>query len=219
MPDAPNHLPADLPPLERLALAWAPPAARPASAALLALDRRLAAILRHRREPLLAQMRLAWWRDRLGEGAEAWPRGDAGLDALRPWRDPAGLIPLVDGWEALLCERLDASAIAEFAEGRAQGCAVLAAQLDERAAAAAAQAAGRVWALADLAANLSDPAERDAVLAQARAAGAAPRLPRALRPLAVLAGLGARAVRRGGGPLLAGRGAAAAALRIGLVGR
>ena len=38
-------------------------------------------------------------------------------------------------------------------------------------------------------------------------------------PLAVLAGLGRRALRRGGGPLLDGRAAALLALRLGMFGR
>jgi hypothetical protein len=36
-----------------------------ATLALLALDARLAAILRGRREPIAAQLRLAWWREML----------------------------------------------------------------------------------------------------------------------------------------------------------
>jgi len=203
----------------QLALAWAPVRARPATAALLALDQRLATILRQKREPLLAQMRLAWWRDRLGEPPESWPRGDAVLDALRGWREPAALVALVDGWEVLLGDTLDLAAIGAFADGRARGFTALAGELGEGAAAEAARAAGRLWALADLVANISDPAEREAVLALARTDGSPPHLPRALRPLAVLAGLARRAAERGGEPLLAGRGSAMAALRIGLAGR
>ncbi len=206
----------ELPELARLALAWAPPRARPATAALLALDSRLATLLRQMREPLLGQMRLAWWRDRLGESPERWPRGDPVLDALRHWPDPPALVPLVDGWEALLGEGLDAEV---FAHGRGQGFATLARTLGEALAADAALAAGRIWALADLAANLSAPAERAAVLALGAAAGPPPRLPKSLRALAVLAGLGWRSLASGGGPLLAGRGSAIAALRIGALGR
>jgi phytoene synthase len=76
-----------------------------------------------------------------------------------------------------------------------------------------------VWALADLAANLSDAGERQLVLDQARKLPSAPVLPRALRALAVLAGLGATALENGGAPLLAGPRSALLALRIGLAGR
>jgi len=209
----------ELPEAARLALAWSPPRARPATAALLALDQRLAGILRQVREPMLGQMRLAWWRDRLGEPPASWPRGDVVLDALRTWRDPRSLARLVDGWEVLLGDVLDETAAAAFAQGRASGFAALAVELGEAPAAGQALAAGRIWALADLAANLSNRAEREAVLALAAGEPPLPRLPRALRGLAVLAGLGERALAQGGAPLLTGRGSAIAALRIGFAGR
>ena len=214
-----DDLAAELPPLSRLALAYAPRHARHAHGALLALDARLASILRQKREPLLTQMRLAWWRDTLGEPPSGWPRGDPQLDAFRSWRDPAEIAALVDGWEVMLGERLDAPAIKQFAEGRERAFAALARQLDRPAGAAVAGQAARVWALADLAANLSDPGEKQAVLAIAREHGAPPGLPRVLRPLAVLAGLGHVALARGGTPLLARPADMLTALRIGMLGR
>ena len=51
-----------LAPMHRLALAYAPAEARPAWAGLLALDARLAGVVRAAREPVLGQLRLAWWR-------------------------------------------------------------------------------------------------------------------------------------------------------------
>jgi phytoene synthase len=203
----------------RLAIAWTPAAARARMSPLLALDHRLGTILRNKREPLLAQMRLAWWRDRLAEAPESWPRGDLVLDALRLWREPGALAGLVDGWEALLGDHLDEVAISTFADARGRGFAALARELGENGATQQAMVAGRLWALADLAANISDPAERAAVLAHASADAPPPPLPRALRGLAVLAGLARRSLARGGTPLMAGRGSALAALRIGLVGR
>jgi phytoene synthase len=214
-----DALAGELTDVTEVALAWAPPRARAATAALLALDQRLGAILRHKREPVLAQIRLAWWRDRLGEPSDSWPRGDAVVDALRVWREPAALASLVDGWESLLDETLDAAAIGAFADGRARSFAALAGELGEGAASEAALRAGRLWALADLAGSLSDAGERQAVLALAQVAEPPPRLPRSLRPLAVLAGLARHAVEQGGAPLLAGRGSAIVAMRIGLAGR
>lgn len=202
-----------------LALAWTPLHARPATAALLMLDQRLAGILRQKREPMLAQIRLAWWRDRLGEPVDRWPRGDMALDALRAWRQPEPLSAVVDGWEVLLGEEFGEHAINAFAQGRARGFAALAHELGQGDSAAAALEAGRLWALADLAPNLASDDERAAVLAAARTIGPPPRLPRSLKTVAVLSGLGWRSVQRGGQPLLAGRLTAMAALRIGLFGR
>ena len=54
-----------LTPLHRLALAYAPAASRGAWLGFLALDMRLAAIVRAAREPMIGQIKLAWWRERL----------------------------------------------------------------------------------------------------------------------------------------------------------
>lgn len=207
----------DLPELSQLAVAYAPPAAKQRTATMLALDERLATILRKKREPMLAQLRLAWWRDRLNESAAQWPAGDAVLDGLRQWSKPDALAPVVDGWEVLVADQVDRAALDRFAAGRAAGFAALAAELGQPG--EPARRAGCVWALADLVANLSDPQERALALASAQESGRPPALPRDLRPLAVLAGLGWRAVQTGGGPLLVGRGAALTALRLGVLGR
>jgi phytoene synthase len=73
------------------------------------------------REPVLAQLRLAWWRDRLAEPAENWPRGEPLLAALTCWQGRHGaLAGLVDGWEALLGEApLAAPALMQLVDGRA----------------------------------------------------------------------------------------------------
>lgn len=207
----------ELPPAQRLALAYAPRPAREPTLALLALDARLARTLQRKSEPVLAQMRFAWWRDTLAKEPAQWPRGDELLALLRQWRNPAALTPLVDGWEMLLGEQLDAAAVGEFAAGRGAAFGQLAVELG--ADALAARACGEIWALGDLAANIANPAEREAVLAAARGRDGCARLPRALRPLTVLAGLAQRAVRRGGTPLLDGPGATALAVRLGIAGR
>lgn len=212
-----SSLASDLPQPQRLALTYAPARTRPATEALLALDARLAAILRRGREPIAAQLRLAWWREMLARPSAEWPRGEPVLDALRGWRDPSGLAELAEGWEALLAETLVPEAIADFAGGRGRAFTCLARELGAEPANSAEEAA-RIWALADLAANLSDAAERALVVEYGRDL-AVPPLPASLRALAVLAGLGARALRKGGVPLLSGPGSALLALRIGLAGR
>jgi phytoene synthase len=207
-----------LQPPQRLALAYASARSRPSTLAVLALDARLAQILRGRREPLVAQLRLAWWRETLERPPVQWSTGEPVLDALRAWSDPAALAALPSGWEALLAEELTPRAIAQFADARGLAFAALSRELGveapERAAAAA-----RIWALADLAANLSAGAERQRAVDYGRGLGLPPRLPASLRPLAVLGALGAAALARGGGDLLAGPRSALLALRTGLTGR
>lgn len=213
--------PSQLPPAHRLALAYPSRAGRDRVLALMMLDLRLAAILRQAGttggEPVIAQIKLAWWRDRLGEDPAAWPAGEPLLTALRAWPGgPATLVPLVDGWEALLAEDLTVAAIEQFAAGRAVAWAALAPPGTE----AAVGAAAREWALGDLARNLAKSGEAAAArrLALAGKAGSA-RLPRAVRPLAVLRALTRRAIERDSGDLLDGAGALFATLRAGLTGR
>ncbi|MGX7895200.1 hypothetical protein [Tsuneonella sp. HG222] len=208
----------ELPEPQRLALAHATAATRPYFLAFFTLDARLGGIVRRRVEPMLVQMRLAWWRETLEGPAVTWPRGDPLLEALAGWREPAALAGLAAGWENLLSDRLDSSAIAAFEEGRQAALAAVAREVGAGASAEATEAAARTWALADLAANLSDPAERAQVVTHGLPVQREA-LPRSLRPLAILAALGGRALERGGRPLLEGRGAALVALRVGMFGR
>jgi phytoene synthase len=207
-----------LPPLQRLALAYAPAATREPWLALLALDARLAAIVRSSREPMLAQLRLAWWREQLGGSGGAAAVGDPLLEALQEWPgSKAVLAKLADGWEAMTGSApLPASAFAALAESRGRAFAALADTDSSR----AALRMGRNWALADIAAHLSDPGERKAALALAREQNwRQERLPRGLRVLAVLHGLAARTVFRDNPVAVLTPGAAFAAIRIGLLGR
>lgn len=216
----PDVLIEQLPVHLRLALSYAPAHARGLTLGLLALDCRLAGIVRNSREPLLGQVRLAWWRDRFGEGAESWPEGEPLLALLRPWADQsAALSGLVDGWEDLFGDPpLSGEALGRLADGRASAFGGLArllkAEPDE------AIRAGRGWALVDLSGKLGDPDER----AEARNLAEQqdwrrPSLPRSLRPLAVLHGLARRAMTRGDSQLLSGGVAGLVALRLGLLGR
>src|SRR5690606_34428243 len=210
-----------LPLPQRLALAYAPRRLRGATLGLFALDAHLANLVRKAREPLLAQARLAWWRERLEEPIELRPRGDPLLGLLASWREgEAALAALIGGWEHLLVDRLDAATIGEFAEGRAAGFGGLAALAGEESSRASAEHAGKRWALADLAAHLGDAGERERALETARASGQQRlALPRALRPLAILDGLARRSLARGGAPLADGAFAGFAAVRLGIVGR
>lgn len=188
----------------RLAVAYAPARARADWTALLTLDRRLARMALAVGEPVLAQIRLAWWRDRFAEPAGAWPKGEPLLAALRGWDgERAALEGLVDGWEKLVGFDLERAAIAECAERRAAALVAL----DRMMGGDAAEAVGvvaRRWALFDLAARLGEP--------QPEIPSTSVRLPRAMRPLVVLDGL----ARGGGG---AAWREAARTMRLGMFGR
>lgn len=167
-------------------------------------------------EPMLGQMRLAWWRDALGKPMADRPRGDAVLDAIGAhWAGrEAALVQMVDGWEVLVtAERIGAQEATGFGEGRGAFFAALASDAAPEAVLRCA-AAGFGWALADAATGVSDESERAALITAGLArSGEGGRLPADLRALAVLEALAMRALRRGGRPLMEGRGASLAALR------
>ncbi len=213
-----------LPLAQRLALSYAPAASRDATLTLLLLDNRLAAVLRQRGEnALIAQMKLAWWRDRFGQQVSDWPKGEPLLGRIKTWPVPyASMVPLVDGWEALLVEELDEASVKTFAQGRGQAWRAVAVALcgfDDEAGEIAARA-GQEWALADLAMHLGQGDEAELVRELAFAAHRHRlTLPRALRPLRVLHGLSQRALKRGSTDLLDGPGAMLTALQLGILGR
>ena len=210
-----------LPMLQRLALSYAPRAARGPTLELFALDTRLAGIVRSASEPIMAQLRLAWWRERFESPVSRWPEGEPLLAALRGWNEHRdALVSLVDGWEELTAAPpLAAAAMTALAEARGGAFAALAESLGAARHAEAARRAGTDWAIADLAGKLRDPGERDTVLALAGARDLQPaRLPRALRPLKVLHGLALRSLRADAALDAISPGAALAALRLGLLG-
>lgn len=210
-----------LPLPQRLALAYSPAAARERLLAFFAFDARLGAAIRQSSEPLAAQIRLAWWRDQLRLEADKRERADmhvAALDSLAGMR--RALFALVDGWELLLGEEIAEKAIRDFAVSRGDALAALAKLAGASDAPEAVAKAGTRWALADLAAGLSDEAERRLVAGLAGDLGRKRiSLSRQMRSLAILDGLARRSLARGGAPLLDGPAGALLAMRLGLVGR
>ena len=210
-----------LPPEADLALAWSSPKVRGPLSMALQLDRRLARIVARTQEPMLGQMRLAWWRDALGKPPGDRPRGDVVLDGLGlHWSGTeAALVTMIDGWEVLVtADQIGPDEARAFATQRGAFFGALFGALgeggDDAALARRLAAAGQRWAAADAAAAVGDPAERAALIA----AGCAQErptasLPRAFRGLAVLDALAQRALRRGGRPLMEGRGASLTAIR------
>lgn len=189
--------------------------------AFLRLDRRLGQFVSQSKEPILTQMRLAWWRDQLTKPVADRPGGDAILDDLSAhWPDEEGaLIALVDGWEQLLAEPpLPQAAAEDFAAARAHcfGAIARMAGYDP----VNAIHCGARWAFADLLTRMSDPEERAFVLSVACSQCASKlALPYKLRSLAILGKLGQRAIDSGGRPLIAARGDVLHIMRLGLFGR
>ena len=212
---------ADAQPVERrLALAYTPARARGAVLALFALDCRLAALVRDAREPVLGQIKLAWWREQLSKAPAARPKGEPLLQLIGAWGERgAALGALVDGWEAPLGEPAEpAKVIAAIAQGRAQAAAALAELLGHANAASVAGRAAHGWTVAEIAADSAKKEVRSTGLAQLIGAQdwSALRLPRDLRALAMLYGLARRS--RGTRPLLPGPLAGLCAIRLGLFG-
>jgi len=173
----PGPLAAELPGFQQLAVAYAPRAARGPWVALLALDRRLARAAIQASEPMLGQIRLVWWRDRLRTPASAWPEGEPLLAALAGFdADRAALEALVDAWETLVGGQPDPNSLAALGDARAGALSALARLLRCDVADAALSALAQRWTLAELAGSLGG--ERPVA-----------RLPRAMRPLAILAEL------------------------------
>ena len=79
---------------------------RAAIAALWALAGRLTKLLQDAREPLIGQIKLAWWRDMmamLASDPEALPKGEPLLAELQAsWAGQRGLDTLVDAAETML---------------------------------------------------------------------------------------------------------------------
>ncbi|MBB3032841.1 hypothetical protein [Alteriqipengyuania lutimaris] len=206
-----------------LALAYARAKDRPIFEDLFTLDRRLADATRQASEPIIAQMKLAWWRDRFAQYPAHWPKGEPLLARLAAWNgDVSQLGTMVDGWEALLAEgRLTDDAIRAFAEGRADAWAVAAESLGEPEPPVP-DHAGLLWSYADLAQNCSsaEDAERVRALAHSQSllAQGQPPLPRVLRPFVVLGVLGRRSLAHAR-PILGSGGDFLAAVRAGMLGR
>lgn len=79
---------------------------RAALTALWRLEARLFGVVAQRRELVLAQIKLAWWRERLEQVAAApdtLPKGEPLLAELgMSWGRRASLAPMVDGYEAIM---------------------------------------------------------------------------------------------------------------------
>jgi 15-cis-phytoene synthase len=153
--------------LQRIALAYSRLECREALSALFDLDDALGRIVSSTTEPMIGQMRLTWWHDRLASlEREAAAPAEPILNALRDIVDSAlmtgnALAAMVEGWEALLEPMpLDIDALQVFAQKRGEGLFVLAASICQN---SVPNGLGAGWALIDFAMHCSD--ERTAVKA------------------------------------------------------
>lgn len=137
-------------------LAVAAGQARERAERLFMLDNECAHIARVAREPIMAQIRLAWWRDGIASVEPRPEHRSDDMDALRALEGfdeiRAHCIAMIDGWEELiLFDGTDPGAmLAAFAQGRGGGlfAAMGQGQGNE----------GAIWALWDVAGHLSDEA-------------------------------------------------------------
>jgi phytoene synthase len=181
-----------------LALAYVPAARRPAVEALWRLDATLSAVLSTGREPLISQIRLAWWREALEKLDREAPPAEPILRAVAASLLPAGisgaaLSEMEGGWALLLSpDPLGPDDLAIYAARRGGLLFRYTAQLLGSDLPAGGEAAGGAYALVDLARHSGSEADSEAALAAARATGWPQRWPSALRPLGMLEALARR---------------------------
>jgi 15-cis-phytoene synthase len=182
------------------ALGQVPDDKRRAVGALWRLDAALGAVLASGREPMISQIKLAWWRESLEK-----------LDRERPPAEPmleevaSNLISAVSGSELAEMEQawlvllgpasLTATDLSDYAS-RGRRLFRYSALLLGGDLGAEQEQAGEGWALVDLARH-SSKADAEAALGAARARLRPALWPRPLRPLGMLAALAARDVERG----------------------
>jgi 15-cis-phytoene synthase len=102
-----NDIESGLPPPARLAVAYAPHPFRGAFSLLLRFDARFASVVGKASEPMIGQMKLAWWRDALLRPSGARPKGEPLLSELGEFESQitASMVEqLVSAWEILLAE-------------------------------------------------------------------------------------------------------------------
>jgi phytoene synthase len=179
-----------------LALSYVPARARAAVTALWHLDAALGAVLTGGREPLLKQIKLAWWRDALEGLGVARAPAEPVLEAVAEHVLPLGvsgpeLAAMEAGWTLLLTpdpltpEELDLYAKLRGGLLFAYSARLLSGAGDE------VEAGGEAWALIDLARHSGSEVDAEGAVAAARARGEG-RWPAQLRPLGMLAALARR---------------------------
>ncbi len=181
----------DLDPDRTLALAYVAARRRPAVAALWRLDASLAAILGTGTQPMVSQLRLAWWREALERLDAAPPPAEPVLQALAahvlPLVSGAELAAMEEGWLLLLSDgALGEDELARYAALRGGLLFRYSARLLGEPAFPV-EPAGEAWALADLARHSRRTDESKLYLPESKM-----KWPKKLRPLGMLAMLARR---------------------------
>jgi 15-cis-phytoene synthase len=119
-----NDMPDTMLPPVRLAIRYAPAPLRPLFAVLLELDARFADVVGTAREPLIAQMKLAWWRDAVQAPPDQRPKGEPLLARAYALDNPVlydAMVALANAWEQLIgADDWPAPLIHDFAQQRGQ---------------------------------------------------------------------------------------------------
>jgi 15-cis-phytoene synthase len=182
---------------QQLCLAYARAETRNLLTALFRVDATLRRVALGAREPMMARIKLAWWRE---QGVERGA-GDLGreIESLNSATDQSLplLCQIAEGWDAFLAAdgNTDA-ALSNYASGRGGGLFELGAAALGTVFTPELERAGKGWALTDLAFALKDHALAPPCLTLARATFL-PRLPRGPLPLTILALLAMSDVERG----------------------
>jgi 15-cis-phytoene synthase len=196
----PDELSAD----QRLALAYGASASRAGLTAVFWLDRILGRAVASASQPLIGQVRLAWWREQCRAIANAGEVRDPCLISIRGLVregriSEARLEGLVDSWEVMLDDVSDPEALlAQFGMGRGTAVFGMAAGIVGCAFADVMVTAGKTWALVDFARRAGSlPLAERAFAIAAETTGSALNLPRAMRVCAILTRFAERDISRG----------------------
>lgn len=157
----------DLPPLQRLLLAYSRPQEKAWNELIWLIDQRLAAVVRGVNEPMIALIRMAWWEEALADDDRSKGNGEPLVERWRasPQAQAAGphVARLIEGWRCLIADESGADLDLErYAAERGGG---LFALLGENAPSGGSY--GPVWALWDLAGHVRDEALAQRCIAHA----------------------------------------------------
>jgi 15-cis-phytoene synthase len=182
---------------KRLALAYARNDLRDGLGIILMLDNRLAGIFDKAGEPLIAQMRLAWWNDVIAKPAKERPAGElllailAEVEANNPaFNIASAMQELIEAWDMLLSQPDWSSALlSEHTITRSSAVFGWYARMTGANSrhSTAVNRIGVDWAFNDLLCHCRNETEVHDVKAAQQVMSSNDKLPRSLRPLSIIA--------------------------------